>query len=234
MTPVLVLLVPLLTGQAGGPPDADGGAKPTPASASTNAPVSPDNDQHEGPPVSGMDNPLPGPPTPREKALSAPPRALQDLVAAQARMADLERQVSELQAARQADQERITALETELADERSRREEAVRSQERREQALSTATDGLEQVDKALASGSGDVSAAVERAQALTGEAGAGGSGQEAVLAGEAQRWLALSQEALQRGDLFQARVAADVASLAAAQARALAGSAATGRGGGTP
>jgi DNA repair exonuclease SbcCD ATPase subunit len=149
-------------------------------------------------------------------------------------MADLERQVSELQAARQADQERITALETELADERSRREEAVRSQERREQALSTATDGLEQVDKALASGSGDVSAAVARAQALTGEAGAGGSGQEAVLAGEAQRWLALSQEALQRGDLYQARVAADVASLAAAQARALAGSAVTERGGGTP
>jgi chromosome segregation ATPase len=160
----------------------------------------------------------------RANAPEALPPAFQ---AAQERVADLESQVYELQAARQADQQRITALETELADERSRREQAARSREASAQALSTATDGLDQAEQALASGSGDVSAAVARAQALTGEAarhaGAGGSGQEAVLAGEAQRWLALSQEALQRGDLFQARVAVDAASRAATQARALAG-----------
>ncbi len=146
-------------------------------------------------------------------------------------MADLERQVSELQVARQADQERVTALEAELADERARREQAARDQEARGQALSTAMDGLEQAEQTLASGSGDVSAAVALAQALTGEAGSGGAGQESVLTGEAQRWLALSQEALQRGDLFQARVAVDAASRAAAQARAVAGSAAMGSGG---
>ncbi len=261
MTPALVLLVPLLTGQAGGPPDADGGAKPTPAATLKPAPPSSEggNGKEERarrsapqPPATASpasaEGPAPGPgpalgpksggepgaepdpkteePAGRQRA-NAPEALPPALQAARARVADLESQVYELQAARQADQQRITALETELSDERSRREQAARSQEASAQALSTATDGLDQVGQALASGSGDVSAAMARAQALTGEAarhaGAGGSGQEAVLAGEAQRWLALSQEALQRGDLFQARVAVDAASRAATQARALAG-----------
>ncbi|HEX9288224.1 MAG TPA: hypothetical protein VF904_01775 [Anaeromyxobacteraceae bacterium] len=145
--------------------------------------------------------------------------------------------MADLQTARQGDQQRIASLEKDLSDERARREQAERGPAAREQALSSATGGLTQADQALATGSGDVSAALDRAKAAAGEAaqraGAGGSEQEAALAAEAQRWVAVSQEALQRGDLFQARQAVEAANRAAQQARALAGTATGARGTGT-
>ena len=105
----------------------------------------------------------------------------------------------------------------------------------RDQALTAATGDLAEADRALASGSSDVSGAIARAQALAAQAarsaGAGGSAQEAALAAEAQRLLGVSQQALQRGDLFQARQAIEAANRAALQARSLA---ATGTAGAAP
>jgi hypothetical protein len=92
-------------------------------------------------------------------------------------------------------------------------------------------------DRALAGGSSDVAGALTQAQAFAADAArsasASGSPQEALLATEAQRWLGVSQQALQRGDLFQARQALDAANRAALQARSLS-AAGAGRGGGLP
>lgn len=245
-----MLLVPLLAGQAAGQTPVEGGAKLAPSETSISAPAPASSSTSSRPARKPLrsrdavpgDEPTQGSApaldsTADSAAVSVPTQPLtgggtSTLQAAQARVADLEGRVNELEAAREADQQRITALEAELAEERSRRERAAESSGARAQALSSATVGLEQADQALASGSSDVSGALAQAQALTGqvarEAGGGGSQQEALLAAEAQRWLALSQEALRRGDLFQARLAVGVATRAAQQARALAGSAGAG------
>jgi chromosome segregation ATPase len=159
--------------------------------------------------------------------------------AAEARTAELEAQVQQLAAGLDADQQRVAALEDELARERARREEA--NPEVRQEALGGAVGSLDAANQALLSGSGDVQESIERAQALAGEAGrrasVGGSAEEAAFAAEAQRWIAASREALDRGDLFQARVAAAAATRAAQQARGLAAQdaagAAAGAGGST-
>ncbi|HEX7488781.1 MAG TPA: helicase SNF2, partial [Anaeromyxobacteraceae bacterium] len=157
-------------------------------------------------------------------------RALQARTeAALARAQALEQQLSQLEQARQADQQRLAALEQQVAEERARREEAERSPAQRREALGAAAGELDGAVDALAGGSDEVGASLAQAQALAAEAsrhaGQHGSQEEAVQADEAQRWLGVSQEALSRGDLFQARQAAAAASQAARRAGLLAGTA---------
>jgi hypothetical protein len=130
---------------------------------------------------------------------------------------------------------RLHELEQEVARERARREQAERDLATRAQALSGTVGQLQGADQALASGSSeDVGAAIARAQALAGDAaaraGRNQSAEEASLARDAQRWLAQSQEALSRGDLFQARQAVQRALDAAGRARSLGATAAQGTG----
>jgi len=152
--------------------------------------------------------------------------------AALAQLAQLGEQVQTLQGQLAEQRQRTAALEQELADERARWQSAAEAPAARGEALANATADLAAADQTLALGSPDVAGAITRAQQVAVEvarnAAETSSSQEAALATEAQRWLAYSEDALQRGDLAQARQAVDYALRATQRARSLAANATPG------
>ena len=161
-------------------------------------------------------------PTPGPQPL---PRGTDELIA------QLRDEIEQLQSQLAEQRDRAAQLEADLADERARREQEAQATIGRQRDLTSMASGLAEAEQALATGSGDVSRVLARAQAMAAavatSAGAAGATQQAALAYEAQRWIAASQDALSRADFFQARQAVQLAGAAAVRARALASSPAT-------
>ncbi|MFL5264720.1 MAG: hypothetical protein ACJ79L_20150 [Anaeromyxobacteraceae bacterium] len=247
MMPLLVALVPLLLGQAGGqgtaampraanPADpsvrperstaeSKGDVTPTPPSTSTSTPTS-----------NSTANPTPTPAQNAPPAQNAnapqPSPDQQALAALNARLSALEAELASSRDERARDAARIQELESALAQERERRAAAERDPAARGQALAGASGALTGADQALASGSASgVGAALDQASALAADtqAHAQRSPVEAALASDAQRYLADAQSALARGDLFQARQATSLALDAVARARGMNSAARGGR-----
>ncbi|HTP30220.1 MAG TPA: hypothetical protein VMK12_31750, partial [Anaeromyxobacteraceae bacterium] len=89
------------------------------------------------------------------------------------------------------------------------------------EALSFAAAGLAGVEQVLAGGSGEVWDTLSQADAAAAfarGASAGQSPEGSALAAETQRWLDASQQALERGDLYWARMTVRAARQAADRA----------------
>ncbi len=119
---------------------------------------------------------------------------------------------------------RVAAVEAGIADEQERRvQQAEDALARRGDLVSTASRLLE-IERTLATGSGDVSDDLLHAQAtaasVAARASAAGSSLESVLASEGKSVLERSRRALSNGDLFQTRsgVQRAIAALRAAAA----------------
>ena len=161
------------------------------------------------------------------------------LRAARQQVTQLQAQVDRTSAELQNERARTASLEKQLAAERAQRDQTARTITDRGASLGVASDDLARANQSLVSGSPDVARdAIADAKARAAEAArtaaVQGSSQQAALATQAQTWASASEEALQRGDLFQARQALDAATRAAqaAQARGAEGAANGGRSGG--
>ncbi len=162
-------------------------------------------------------------PTP-EPEKQPPEQAQVAQLAAQARQ--LETTVALLRRQLALERERTAALEREAEAQRALRQYEAEEPVRRAQALTVETDRLTRLDQVLATGSIDAAPAIAQAQARLADsaasAGAGGREDEASYSATASGWLAESQDAIRRGDLYDARLALDAAQHNAQRALSLA------------
>lgn len=126
-------------------------------------------------------------------------------------LAAMRREMDQLRLQLAQQQSRVAALEAEVANEEARRAHEADETNARQRDLRAIISILAEIDRRLATGSGQVSDELARAQAtaasVASSAAAAGSALQSGHASSAQSWLAASQEALARGDLFEARLA---------------------------
>jgi len=151
--------------------------------------------------------------TPQLRVAAAPEgqeEPISQLEVMQARIEALEGSLAELEATRQAQAEQIAELEAELEGLNRRGEFLEENRAARIDRLESGMEGMVQVDRLLAQGSGDLDRDLGAiAQELAGaasDASRYAGEQEARLAADAQASVQAAREALGRSDLFNARV----------------------------
>ena len=162
------------------------------------------------PPMAAAAEPPPAP---------GPPGAPDDAAA-------MRREVDRLRLELGLQQSRVAVVEAGIADERARRWQEADEAATRQRELAAMTSDLADVERTLSTGYRYVSDDLARAQATAGRvawsASASGAAAESALASDAQRWIAASEQALGRGDLYLARVALLRARTASSAAAAVA------------